>query len=49
MGETDSTTNVVSVGIRLFNAYQGNNFEPSIEDMTEEYVEEDNIKVLLTY
>ena len=48
MGEADSTTNVGNYGLRPFNAYQKKNFEPFFEDMTEEYVEEDNIKVLLT-
>ena len=48
MGQAYSTTKVVIPGLRLFNAYQKKNFEPFLEDMTEEYVEEDNIKFLLT-
>ena len=48
IGEADIITNVGNAGLRIFNAYQKNNFEPFLEDMTEQYVEEDNIKVLLT-
>ena len=39
MGEADSTTNVGNARLRLFNAYEKKNFEPFVEDMTEEYVE----------
>ena len=46
MGEADSTTNVGNAGLRLFHYYHKKNFKPFIEDTTEEYVEEDNIKVL---
>ena len=35
MGQADSTTNVGISGIRLLNAYQKNNLEPFLEDMTE--------------
>ena len=48
MGEFDSTRNVEKYGLHIFNAYKNNNLEPIIEDMTEEYVEEDNIKFPLT-
>ena len=48
MGEFDSTRNVEKYGLHIFNAYKNNNLEPIIEDMTEEYVEEDNKKILLT-
>ena len=48
MCKADSTTNVGNDGLRLFNAYQKNNFEPFVEDMTEEYVDYDNIKILWT-
>ena len=47
MGQADSITNVGISGLRLFNAYCNKNFEPFLEDMTEDYVEEDSIKVLL--
>ena len=47
-GEADSTTNVGNDGLSLFNAYQKKNSRPFLEDMTEEYVEEYNIKFLLT-
>ena len=48
MGEADSTASVGNDGLRLFNSYQKNNSEPFIEDMTEEYVDKENIKVPLT-
>ena len=48
MGQADSNTNPGIAGLHLFNSYQNNNFEPFLEDITEEYVEEDNIKSLLT-
>ena len=48
MGGADSTANVVNSGLRIFNSYQKKNFEAFVEDMTEDYVEEDNIKVILT-
>ena len=32
----------------MLSSYQKKNFEAFVEDMTEDYVEEDNIKVLLT-
>ena len=46
--QDDSTTNICIAGLCLFNSYQRKKFEPFIEDTTEDYVEEDNIKVLLT-
>ena len=49
MGESDSTTNVGNSRLRICNAYQKNNSEPFVEDMNDEYVDEDNIKALLTY
>ena len=48
MGGADSTANVVNSGLRIFNSYKNKNFEAFVEDMTADYVEEDNIKVLLT-
>ena len=48
MGEDDSATNVGNSGLFLFNAYQKKNFGPFLEDMTEWYAQEDNIKFLLT-
>ena len=48
MGEADSTTNLVNDRLRLINAYQNNNFKQFLEDTTEEYVEKDNIKLILT-
>ena len=48
MGEADIATNLDNARLRLFNSYQKKNSEPFIEDMTEEYVEEDNKKMLLT-
>ena len=48
MGGADSTANVVNYGLRIFNSNQKKNFEAFVEDMTEDYVEEDNIKVILT-
>ena len=48
MGQADSITNVGISGLRLFNSYQKNKFKPFLEDTTEDYVDEDNIKVLLT-
>ena len=48
MGEADRTTNVGSAVLRPFNYYHNNNFKPLLEDMTEDYVEEGNIKLLLT-
>ena len=48
MGEADSTTNVGNYGLSIFNYYQTNKFEPFIEDMTEEYVDKDDMKFLLT-
>ena len=48
MGQADSTTNVGISGLCIFNAYHNNKFKPFLEDMTEEYVEEDNIKFLFT-
>ena len=47
MGEADSAINVGNAKLNLFNAYQKKNFEMFVEDMTDEYVEEDNIKLLL--
>ena len=47
MGEADSTTNVGNAKLNLFKAYQKKNSKLFVEDMTEEYVEEDNIKILL--
>ena len=48
MGHADSTTNVGIAGIHIFNAYQEKNFKPFLEDMTKQYIEQDNSKVLLT-
>ena len=48
MGEDDSTANVGNSRLCLFNAYHKNNFEPFVEYMTKDSLEEDNIKVLLT-
>ena len=48
MGEADRTTSVGISGLSLFNAYQKKNSEPILEDITEEYIEEYNIKVPLT-
>ena len=48
MGQADSTNNVGNSGIHIFNAYYNNNFKPFLEDMAEEYVEEDNIEFILT-
>ena len=48
MSQADSTTNVGISGIRLFNAYQKKNLEPFLEYITNEYIEEDNIKFILT-
>ena len=47
-GEADSTTNVGNAGQSLFHAYQNKNFKAFVEDMTEEYLDEDNTKVILT-
>ena len=47
MGEVDSITNVGNARLRLFNVYRKENFKPSVEDMTEDYVEEGNIRVTL--
>ena len=47
-GQIDSPTNVGIYWLCIFNAHQKNKFKPFLEEMTEEYVEEDNIKVLLT-
>ena len=49
MSESDSTTNVGNCGLCLFNAYQKNNWKPLVEDMTEEYVEDDNIKIHINW
>ena len=49
MGWADSTTNVFNSGLHISNDYQNKNSKPLVEDMTEEYGEEDNIRVLLTY
>ena len=48
MCEAYSTTNVGNDGLHLFNTCHKNNSKPFVEDMTEEYLEEDNIKSLLT-
>ena len=48
MNQADSTTNVGNSGLHLFIAYQKNKFEPFVEYMNEEYLEEDKIKFLLT-
>ena len=48
MGEADITTFVGNDGLRLFNACQKNNFKQFLENTTWYYVEDDNIKVLLT-
>ena len=44
MGETYSTTNVGNYGLLLLNSYQKKNLKPFPEEITEEYVVEDNIK-----
>ena len=49
MGEYDSTTNVGTDELRLFNDHQKNNFKPFIEYMNEYYVEQYNIKTFITY
>ena len=49
MGEVDSTTNVGNSEVRTFNSCHKNNFEPLLEDMTEDYVEGYNITPLLSY
>ena len=49
IGEADSTTSVGNSGVRLFNTYQNKNYEPLVEDMTNKYVDVDNIKFLLPY
>ena len=49
MGEVDSTTNVGNAEVRTFNSCHKNNFEPLLEDMTEDYVYWYNIKFLLSY
>ena len=49
MGGSNINTNVRNLGLYLFNAYLKNNFKPFKEDMTEYYVDGENIKVLLTY
>ena len=46
MGQPDGTNNVGISRPHILHAYQKKNFEPFLEDMTEDYVEEDNIKVL---
>ena len=48
MSEADSTTNVEHSWLHIFNADKKKNFKPFLENMTDEYVEENNIKVLLT-
>ena len=48
MVQADSTTNVGIYGLRLWNPCQKKNSQPFLEDMTEEYEEKDNIKVLIT-
>ena len=37
-GKADSTTNIGSSRIYLFNNYRKSNFEPFLEDITNEYV-----------
>ena len=48
MGQADSITNVGIYGLRIFNAYQKKIIEIFLEETTQNYVEEDNIKFLLT-
>ena len=48
MGEADITTNVGNSGLRIFNTYKKKNFEPLEKYITEEYVEEYNMQVILT-
>ena len=48
IGEADSTTNVENYGIRIFSSYQRNNCETFIEDNDEEYLDYNNITVLIT-
>ena len=47
-GRAYSTTSVGIFGLHLLNSYQKKNSEPFLENITEEYIEEDNIKLLLT-
>ena len=49
MVEADSTINVESAGLIIFGDYQKNNCETLIYDITEDYLEGVNIKVILTY
>ena len=44
MGGSNINTNVRNLGLYLFNAYLKNNFKPFKEDMTEYYVDRENIK-----
>ena len=48
MGEADITTNIGNEGLRILNYYQNKKFEPFVKDTTQEYVEEERIKILLT-
>ena len=48
MVHSNSTANVGNSVLRIFNSHQKKNFEPFVEEMTDEYVEEDNMEVLLT-
>ena len=38
MDQADSTTNLGNARLYIFNAYYNKNFEPFLEDMTEDYV-----------
>ena len=48
MDEADITTYVGNYGLCVLNYYHNNNSQPFLEDINLEYVEEDNIKYLLT-
>ena len=47
MREYDSTTNVRNYGLNIFNSYNKNKRKPFVEDMTEDYLEEDNITMYM--
>ena len=46
MGRADRIKNVGNTGLRLFNYKQKNNSKSFVEDITEEYLDQDNIKLL---
>ena len=47
MGEANSITDVRNSGLYLFNEYQKKNSKPFVEDITDDSLEGDNIKLLL--